>query len=144
MNIRITKTTFEQDPEWLMSAHKVHVPGGVTIDSSKVSASDGKKIVKAGTPIGRNKTTGKWEPYDGDPSSPNVVPTALLFNEVDVTGGDEAAGAIIHGVVNLDRLPSAELIDARVRLNIPGITFFTYDAANELDDLLDEVADAIS
>lgn len=142
MNIRITKHTYDQDPEWLMSAHKVHRPGGVTIDSSKVSTgTDGRKIVKAGTPIGMN-SSGKWEPYDGDPDSPNVVPTDLLFNTVDVTDGDEAAGSIIHGVVNLDRLPDPELIDARVRVNMPGIAFLSYDKSKQPEDLFDAIVDA--
>jgi len=142
MNIRITQTSYSQDPEWLMSDHKVHRPGGVTIDSSKVSAgADGRKVVKAGTPIGMN-SGGKWEPYDGDPDAPNVVPTDLLFNTVDVTDGDEAAGSIIHGVVNVERLPEPELIDTRVRVNMPGIHFVSFTAEGQPGDLLDAIIEA--
>src|SRR5690606_28797210 len=142
MNIRITQTSYSQDPEWLMSDHKVHRPGGVTIDSSKVAAgADGRKIVKAGTPIGMNDS-GKWEPYDGDPDAPNVVPTDLLFNTVDVTDGDEAAGSLIHGFVNVERLPYPELIDARVRVNMPMIAFLSYTTAGRLDDLFDAIIEA--
>lgn len=144
MNIRITKTEYTQDPEWLLSEHKVHRPGGVTIDSSKVAAgTDGRKIVKAGTPIGMNDA-GKWEPYNGDPDEPNVVPTDLLFNTVDVTDGDEAAGSIIHGFVNVDRLPDPSLIDTRVRVNMPMIAFLSYTTEGQLGDLFDEITDAVT
>jgi hypothetical protein len=232
MDLRITKKSYAQDPEWLMSAHKVHRPGGVTIDSTKVTAVDGKKIVKAGTPIGKNASTGKWEPYTAavantlltgaeddnnailwtavfgvpkvalvapdaasqalsiavdwgaktvtvnlatdetkavtstaaevvaavaahyeasqlvtateevgestgaaavvakaatalaDGSAANVVPTDLLFNTVDVTGGDAAGGSMIHGFVNEDRLPVP--VDAVCKANMPQIGFLKY------------------
>jgi len=77
MDLRITKKSYTQDPEWLISAHKVHRPGGVTIDSSAVAAVNGKKIVKAGTPIGKNASTGKWEPYKA------AVPNTLTTGDAD-------------------------------------------------------------
>lgn len=135
MNIRVTKAEVAAPrPEWLMSDHKVHRPGGVTIDSSKVAANeDGRKVVLAGTPIGMNNA-GKWEPYDGK-ATPNVVPTDLLFHDVDVTDGDEAAGSIIHGFVNVERLPDPERIDARVRANMPMIGFLSYTVEGQLGDV---------
>lgn len=124
MDLTITKTSYTQDPEWLMSDHKVHRPGGVTIAADAVTAVDGKKIVKAGTPIGKNASTGKWEPYNGNDETPNVTPTDLLFNTVDCTAGDQAAGSIIHGFVNEDRLPVT--ITEACKQNMPQIAFLKY------------------
>ncbi len=86
MDLTITKTSYTQDPEWLMSDHKVHRPGGVTIDADAVAAVDGKKIVKAGTPIGKDAETGLYEPYVAAVTTPAVASSLTLGTEADNNG----------------------------------------------------------
>jgi hypothetical protein len=130
MNLRIEKTTYTQDPEWLASDKKVHRPGGVTIDSTKVAAVDGKKILKAGSPIGKG-SSGKFEPYtaavaaskslgvvadknaikftaNGAGAAGNAIKVQLL----DPSGNDKALGVSISGdtiVVSLATGPAGAI-----------------------------------
>lgn len=222
MKVSLTSTTYSRAPEWVQSDHKMHLRGGVTIDSDLVAAVNGKKEVKAGTPIGYHSGNDRWGPYVADflvtgtvasnnairwtsrkpgktvkvailnngaskplavsingdtvevqaatdagglitstaaqviaavnahllaqdivkaaneststgagvvaavaatalTGSNGIVPEALLFEDVDVTNEDVAAGALIHGAVLEARLPVE--IDESVKRALPAILF---------------------
>ncbi len=88
--------------------------------------SDGKKILKAGTPMtgdlaARNTAFTKsatTEGSSGAPSTSNAV--GILLHDVDVTGGDENATLLIFGFVNIDRLDESVQPDETVKAALAG------------------------
>lgn len=122
MKLGITSTSVGASPPWLDSTEGVRfLVGGVTIDSAAatIPAADanGRKIVKSGTPIVKSGT--KWAPAFGATTSP----TAILWEDLDVTTGDASGGAIDHGRVRLAALPVTVHADAQTALRNVGITF---------------------
>lgn len=73
-------------------------------DTGVVANSEGKKIVPAGTIIGggfiADKTKFALEKNDADAE-------AVLLNDADVTYGPEPGAAILHGFIDLNKLPEA-------------------------------------
>lgn len=91
--------------------HYVNLP--ITVDDTGITANaDGKKIVPAGTIMGGGVFTSetvKATAVNGAGSE------GVLFNDVDVTYGPASGALLIHGFVDLDKLPvapSAEAITA--------------------------------
>ena len=82
----------------------------VTVSDAGVSANaDGKKIVPAGTILGGG--------FLADESVLAVKTNGagaegVLFNDTDVTYGPAPGGALIHGFVDLDKLPEAPAAEA--------------------------------
>jgi hypothetical protein len=117
MDLQIRTQTVGASPAWLDSTETLRfVRDGVTINAAAVTAVDGKKIVKSGTPIVKNGT--KWEPSFGATNKP----TAILFDTLDVTDGDKHGGALDHGRVRQARLPVTVHADAVAALGAAGIT----------------------
>ncbi|HIW31293.1 MAG TPA: hypothetical protein IAA29_00750 [Candidatus Paenibacillus intestinavium] len=95
-----------------------YVAISVTVDDTGVVAVDGKKIVPAGTIIG-----------GGTLADPSVLVTeandetaeGVLFNDVDVTYGPAPGAMIIHGFIDLTKLPIAP--DATAVTALKQITF---------------------
>ncbi|KMY49226.1 hypothetical protein [Peribacillus loiseleuriae] len=87
--------------------HYVNV--AVTIDDAGVTAVNGKKIVTAGTILGGGilaDPTKKAKAVNG------VGSEGVLFNDTDVTYGPASAAMLIHGFVDLNKLPTAPTTDA--------------------------------
>lgn len=126
MDLNLKTKTVGATPPWLDSTEGVRfLVGGVTIDSEKVEAVDGVKLVKSGTPIKQDGT--KWVPdyedvVDGETTT-DASPTAILWEDLDVTGGDRHGGAIDHGRVRTAALPVAPDPGAVKSLQTVGITF---------------------
>ena len=90
---------------------------GVTADS------DGKKIVKAGTPLYGNiekRDTG-FTIAGAEGASPVVV----LMHDVDVTAGDENGTIVLAGVVDLLKLESSvkTALTSAIKAAMPRIIF---------------------
>lgn len=101
--------------------HYVNV--AVTVDDTGIIANaDGKKIVSAGTPVGgiggatladpakkveKKNTQGAASGVAGA----GVDAEGVLFNDVDVTYGPAPGAMLIHGFLNLDKLPEAPVAD---------------------------------
>lgn len=123
MKLGLTKTSVGASPPWLDSTEGVRfLTGGVTINSAAatIPAADanGRQIVKSGTPI---KLVGaKWEP---DFAGVGAAPTALLWEDLDVTDSDSHGGAIDHARVRTAALPVVLHADAQASLRTVGITF---------------------
>lgn len=91
---------------------------GVVVDNTNVDAgSDGKKILKAGTPMYGDLTarTTAFTKATTTGGVSNAV--GVLLHDVDVTAGNNNGTLLIFGFVNLDRLDSAtaELITSAVK-----------------------------
>lgn len=97
--------------------HYVNIP--VTVSDAGVSASNGKKIVPAGTILGGGvfeddtKLAVKATTAEDGPSNAEGV----LFEDVDVTDGPAAGALLIHGFVDLDKIPSAPSAEEKAALN---------------------------
>lgn len=79
-------------------------------DSALATTVDGRKIVKAGTVFPSNDENAK----------------GLVFQDVDVTDGDQNAAVLVHGFVNSAKLPEAVSNEAKKAM--PAIVFFPVDA----------------
>ena len=123
MDLNLKTKSISATPPWLDSTAGLrYVNGGATLNSAAATIpaanADGRKIVKSGTPIKKNGA--KWEP---DYALAGAAPTALLWEDLDVTDGDAHGGALDHGRVRTAALPVAPHADAQASLQNVGITF---------------------
>lgn len=105
---KFVQTTYTNKKEILkFPDHYVNV--AVTVSDAGVTAVNGKKIVPAGTILGGG--------FLADESVPAVKTNAagaegVLFNDTDVTHGPAPGAALIHGFIDLDKLPEAPVAEA--------------------------------
>lgn len=101
---------------------------GVIVDEAVGTAGeDGRKIVKAGTPLNGDLTArGTAFVAAKDTSNPAV---GVLLHDVDVTDGDANGTLLIWGFVNLNRMDSttAGLITATRKTELAGRVWFLKD-----------------
>lgn len=101
---------------------------GVIVDETVGTAGeDGRKIVKAGTPLNGDLTArGTAFVAAKDTSNPAV---GVLLHDVDVTDGDANGILLIWGFVNLNRMDSttAGLITANRKTELSGRVWFLKD-----------------
>ena len=101
---------------------------GVIVDEAVGTAGeDGRKIVKAGTPLNGDLTArGTAFVAAKDTSNPAV---GVLLHDVDVTEGDANGTLLIWGFVNLNRMDSttAGLITATRKTELAGSVWFLKD-----------------
>lgn len=105
-------------PKQILFCTEPQVSVGIVVSDSGVTAgSDGKKIVKAGTPLTGSLTarTTAFTAAATNSGASNAV--GVLLHDVDVTGGANNGSLLIFGFVNLDRIDSttAALITAEVK-----------------------------
>ncbi|AJW76992.1 head decoration protein [Marinitoga sp. 1155] len=104
---------------FLVSDHYVML--GCVIDSSTVTAdSDGDKILKAGTILGKITASGKFGPYDSTATDGRQTAVGILAHDVDVTKEDAMVNYLIHGVVQESKLTG---IDATAKTQLSHIIF---------------------
>lgn len=103
--------------------HYVNI--AVTMDDAGVAVVDGKKIIRAGTIIGGTGGANAILANDtvlatvhntnlGATGAPGagVDAEGVLFSDVDVTYGDASGTMLIHGFVDLNKLPAVPCADA--------------------------------
>lgn len=101
---------------------------GVIVDETVGTAGeDGRKIVKAGTPLNGDLTArGTAFVAAKDTSNPAV---GVLLHDVDVTDGDANGTLLIWGFVNLNRMDSttAGFITTNRKTELAGRVWFLKD-----------------
>lgn len=100
-------------PTQILFNTEPQVSVGIVVSDSGVTANaEGKKIVKAGTPL-----TGNLEARNTAFTAGTSNAVGVLLHDVDVTNGAENGTLLIFGFVNLDRLDSttAALITSEVK-----------------------------
>lgn len=123
MNVSgITKVSATNVPQILINP-QLQMSVSVLVANTGVAAgSDGKKIIKAGTPL-----EGSLETRESALKVTAVAAntTAILLHDIDVTAGNANATALIFGFVNLNRIDSttAALLTADVKAALTKITF---------------------
>ena len=121
---KIVKETFNAPEKHILIAndsYMVTLPG--IIKATGVTAgTDGKKIVKAGTPV-----YGDIEKRDAGftvSGASGATPVAVVMHDVDVTAGDENGTIVIAGCVDLLKLDtSVRTAISSVKANLPRIIF---------------------
>lgn len=101
------------------------------VANTGVSAVDGKKIVKAGTPLAgsleaRNIAfTVAKDTTSGEPSATTSDAVGLLLHDVDVTDGTANAQVLIFGIVDVSKLESdvVSKLTAAAKANLKMIQF---------------------
>ncbi len=87
--------------------HYVNV--AVTVDDAGITAVNGKKIVPAGTILGGGILA---DPSKKVKAVNGVGSEGVLFNDTDVTYGPAPAAMLIHGFVDLNKIPAAPVAEA--------------------------------
>lgn len=99
---------------------------GIMVDSTMASVTkNGRKIVKAGTPL-TGDLTARGTPFKAAGES-NAV--GVLLHDVDITEGNANGSLLIWGFVNLNRLESdtQTLVTAGVKSTLSGKVTFLKD-----------------
>lgn len=111
------------NPNQILFYTEPYAAVGVVVGNTGLEAdSDGKKILKAGTPLAGSLTarnTAFKKATTTDPGSGGTKTTdavGILLHDVDVTDGNDNATMLIFGFVNLDRIDAetVKLIDNTV------------------------------
>lgn len=126
-NAGVTKTSYLNKNQILFAVeHQVSM--SIVVDDANITAgSNGKKIVKAGTPLTGSldaRTTAFTKASSsGSPSASNAV--GILLHDVDVTAGENNGTLLIFGFVNTNRIDATTkaLITAEVKAALPMIKF---------------------
>ena len=116
------KVTLTNPNQILFATNPYMAVGVVVSDSGLTADSNGKKILKAGTPV-----TGSLEDRNTaftKTATSNAV--GVLLHDVDVTSGSNNAELLIFGFVNLKNLDSdvQSLIDSTIKTALKGSVTF--------------------
>lgn len=135
----IVKTDYPAYRNSITVADDLAFSVGAVIGNTGISAdSNGKKIVKAGTPLygdllARNTAFVKATTTPGEGGAADTSnAVAIALKDVDVTAGNANGTILIFGFVDLEKIDSttAELITDAVKTALPKITFIkgSFDA----------------
>lgn len=117
-----TKTTGAAPVQILANTELQHSMGVVVAQGTTTADANGRKIVKAGTPMAGSldaRTTAFTQATDG-------TAVGVLLHDVDVTDGNANGTLLIFGFVNTNRLDTATkaLITDEVKTALKGgVTF---------------------
>lgn len=99
---------------------------GIKVDDANYVTENGRKIVKAGTPLSGNLEARETAFVKAVTSSGSSNAVGILLHDVDVTGGDANGTLLIWGFVDLNKLDTttAALITTEVKTALKGgVTF---------------------
>ena len=123
----IIKETAVAPSQILFNVQNQMSVGVIVAETVGTAGEDGRKIVKAGTPLNGDLTArGTAFVAAKDTSNPAV---GVLLHDVDVTDGDANGTLLIWGFVNLNRMDSttAGLITATRKTELAGRVWFLKD-----------------
>ena len=127
------KTSNPNNPKQIMLADSQMVSFPVIVANTDVTAgSDGRKILRAGTPISgdietRNTAFTKAKSTSsGEPSANKSNAVGILLHDVDVTNGNNNGVIVLFGFVDLEKLDTEtfKLITAEVKTALAGKIWF--------------------
>lgn len=124
---KVIKTVYGAPEKHILIANDsylVSLPAQVT--NTGISAdSDGRKILKAGTPISGDITKRGTAFVKASTSNGASNATAIVLHDVDVTAGAENATIVLAGCVDTLKLDTATkaLITSEVKTALPRIIF---------------------
>lgn len=124
---RVVKETFGAPEKHILIANNSYmVTLGAQVTNTGVDAdADGKKILKAGTPVAGDITKRGTAFVKATTTEGVSNATAVLMHDVDVTAGAENGTIILAGCVDLLKLDAATkaLVTSAVTTALPRIIF---------------------
>ena len=120
----VSKETYGVEKHILIANNSYMATLPARVTNTGISAdSDGKKIIKAGTPLYGNIE--KRDTAFTISGSEGATPSAIILHDVDVTAGAENATIVLAGVVDLLKLESSvqTALTAAVKAALPRIIF---------------------
>lgn len=108
---RSTTLTVTEDHSWLASRHGLDSARNCLIDGAAFGAIYADGLVKSGTILAKNTSTGKYVPYDQATSANGLnVPAGILYTTIDIRNGsggfvDSPAAILRHCQVITSKLP---------------------------------------
>lgn len=120
----VSKETYGVEKHILIANNSYMVTLPARVTNTGISAdSNGKKIIKAGTPLYGNIE--KRDTAFTVSGSEGATPSAIILHDVDVTAGAENATIVLAGVVDLLKLESSvqTALTAAVKAALPRIIF---------------------
>lgn len=124
---KVIKTTLSAPEKHILIANDSYLVSlGAQVTNTGISAdSDGKKILRAGTPIYGDITKRDTAFVKATTTSGVSNATAIVLHDVDVTAGAENATIVLAGCVDTLKLDTATkaLITAEVKTALPRIIF---------------------
>lgn len=106
----VKKESFGNKKQILFMTQPYAAVGVIVGDTGVTAGSDGKKIIKAGTPLAGSlqaRTTPFTVAADsGSAGSETNNAVGVLLHDVDVTAGPENATLVIFGFVDLNKIDS--------------------------------------
>ena len=121
---QIKKQDYAQDGKSILVADSLAFSLGAVIGNTSVTAGpDGRKIIKAGTPVAGNilkRNTAFTKGSDADA-------VAILLHDVDVTEGNANGTILVSGYVDYDKLDTdvQALVTNALVARLPKITFIS-------------------
>lgn len=118
LNQSEVKVTSATTRKTILVAEEMAVAFSCKVSDSGVSTSDGKKVVKAGTPLAGDLTareTAFTVAADGTGA------VGLLLHDVDVTSGTKNAQVLVFGFVDISKLES-DVVSMVQAAELPKIT----------------------
>ena len=117
----VTKTQYTNVTQILFNTQQF-ISVSCLVDDTGVTAVDGRKIIKAGTPVSGDLADRKAA---FSKAATDVV--GMLMHDVDVTTSPANAACLLQGAVNLDRLEDdvKALITTGVKTDLKNIFFLS-------------------
>ncbi|MCY9658126.1 hypothetical protein P5G65_04840 [Paenibacillus chondroitinus] len=117
--MKYTETIFTNSKKEILKFPDHYVNLAVMVDDTGIVANaDGKKIVPAGTIIGNGILTDQSKKAKKAVTTTGVSNAeGVLFADVDVTYGPAAGAMLIHGFIDLAKLPTAPAPEEIAALN---------------------------
>lgn len=121
---QIKKQDYAQDGKSILVADSLAFSLGAVIGNTSVTAGpDGRKIIKAGTPVAGNILKRNTAFTKGS----NADAVAILLHDVDVTEGNANGTILVSGYVDYDKLDTdvQALVTNALVARLPKITFIS-------------------
>lgn len=121
----ITSTDYVSEKQ-ILFCKEGYVGVSVVVGNTGVTAADGKKIIKAGTPLAGDLTARGNAFKKATTTSGASDAVGIAYCDIDVTDGNANATLMIKGCVNLDALDSTvvTLVDDAVKAALKGDILF--------------------
>lgn len=101
----ITKVSATSEKQ-ILFAPEIAVALSCKVANTGVTAVDGKKIVKAGTPL-YGSLTARGTAFTISNATEGAKPIGIILHDVDVTSGTKNAQVVAFGFVDISKLDSA-------------------------------------
>ena len=121
----ITSTDYVSEKQ-ILFCKEGYIGVSVVVGNTGVTAADGKKIIKAGTPLAGDLTARGTAFKKATTTSGASDAVGIAYRDIDVTDGNANATLMVKGCVDLNKLDSTvvTLIDTAVKTALHGNILF--------------------